>query len=105
MIVIGQVSDIFYLSFIIYYFKYINILARMDDGAINTALPFKGGRDTIIINGKGSYKLFKKSKNIQDVDINFGKSAFNYNLDQFEGKIKIIINININVFLLSDCRS
>jgi hypothetical protein len=36
----------------------------MDDGAINTALPFKGGRDTIIINGKGSYKLFKKSKNL-----------------------------------------
>ncbi len=57
----------------------------MDDGAINTALSFKGGRDAIIVNGKGSYKLFKIAKKIKDVDRTISDSAFQFNLEEFEG--------------------
>jgi hypothetical protein len=35
----------------------------------------------------GSYKLFRNSKNIQDVDRNIGRSAFKYNFEEFEGII------------------
>ena len=37
---------------------------------------------------KGSYQLFKKSKNIQDVDRNISKLAFKYGFDEFEGIFK-----------------
>ena len=57
----------------------------MDDGAINTALSFKGGQDAIIVNGKGSYKLFKIAKKIKDVDRTISDSAFQFNLEEFEG--------------------
>ena len=66
----------------------------MDDGAIYTALSFKGGLDTIIVNGKGSYKLFKKAKNLKDVDRIISNSAFKYNLEEFEG-ILFLFNCDV----------
>ena len=50
----------------------------------------------------GSYKLFKNSKNIQDVDRNIGRAAFKYDFEEFEGIILGWSTVSWKIYINSE---